>query len=275
MTLVSWMPWWVGCVLALVFYVLLHRVANPVVTVAATSLNQLGEATTQMIWKTLASIGQYVLPIACLIGAAISALNRQRRKKLLGNVVSSNTPDALNGMSWQEFELLVGEAFRLEGYQVAELGGGGADGGVDLLLRKNGDKFLVQCKQWKAFTVGVTIVRELYGVMAASAAAGGFVVTSGKFTSEAQAFSNGRNIKLIDGTQLFELIHGAKAVRGSSIDVNTLTEKPAPTKVVTNPTCPICTKPMVQRTAKKGSSVGKPFWGCSGYPACRGTRQME
>ena len=38
------------------------------------------------------------------------------------------------------------------------------------MLRKDREKFLVQCKQWKAFKVGVTVVRELYGVMAAHGA---------------------------------------------------------------------------------------------------------
>lgn len=100
--------------------------------------------------------------------------------------------------------------------------------------------------------------------------------TSGKFTIEAKAFSNGRNIKLIDGTQLFELIRKAKAVRGNSTNAKISIEKPALTTVVDAiPTCPICTKPMVQRTAKKGSSVGNSFWGCSGYPACCGTRHGE
>ena len=55
------------------------------------------------------------------------------------------------------------------------------------------------CKQWKAFKVGVTVVRELYGVMAARGAAGGFVVTSGRFTEEATRFADDRNIRLIDG----------------------------------------------------------------------------
>ena len=50
-------------------------------------------------------------------------------------------------MIWREFEMLVGEAFRLQGYQVVETGGGGADGGVDLVLRKDRETFLVQCKQ--------------------------------------------------------------------------------------------------------------------------------
>ena len=103
----------------------------------------------------------------CLGGAAISAYRRRQRQKLVANVTGSKAADSLDGMSWQEFELLVGGAFRLEGFQVSEMGGGGADGGVDLVLRRGSEKYLVQCKQWRAFTVGVTVVRELYGVMAA------------------------------------------------------------------------------------------------------------
>ena len=34
--------------------------------------------------------------------------------------------------------------------------------------------------------------------------------------------------------------------------------------------CPKCGTPMVRRTAKKGERAGKPFWGCSNYPKCRG-----
>ena len=41
-----------------------------------------------------------------------------------------------------------------------------------VVLRKGGEKFLVQCKQWKAFNVGVQTVREFYGVMAAEHASG-------------------------------------------------------------------------------------------------------
>jgi four helix bundle suffix protein len=37
------------------------------------------------------------------------------------------------------------------------------------------------------------------------------------------------------------------------------------------PTCPNCGQPMVLRTARKGPKAGQPFWGCSGYPDCRGT----
>lgn len=36
------------------------------------------------------------------------------------------------------------------------------------------------------------------------------------------------------------------------------------------PACPKCGKPMALRTAQKGKKTGKQFWGCSGYPECKG-----
>jgi four helix bundle suffix protein len=38
------------------------------------------------------------------------------------------------------------------------------------------------------------------------------------------------------------------------------------------PACPRCGEPMVRRIAKKGPHEGQPFWGCSAYPDCTGTR---
>ena len=41
------------------------------------------------------------------------------------------------------------------------------------------------------------------------------------------------------------------------------------------PTCLACGKPMTLRKAKSGPKVGKPFWGCSGYPACKAIQECE
>jgi four helix bundle suffix protein len=41
------------------------------------------------------------------------------------------------------------------------------------------------------------------------------------------------------------------------------------------PKCPLCGKPLVLRTAKKGAHPGAQFWGCSAYPACHGSRPLE
>lgn len=37
------------------------------------------------------------------------------------------------------------------------------------------------------------------------------------------------------------------------------------------PSCPRCGQRMVQRLARKGPLASQPFWGCSGYPNCKGT----
>jgi restriction system protein len=181
--------------------------------------------------------------------------------------------------------MLVGEGFRLQGYRVLENDGPGPDGGIDLVLRKDGEKYLVQCKQWRAFKVSVTVIRELYGVMAASGAAGGFVVTSGRFTTEAQEFAAGRNVRLIDGPRLREMLRQAKASGAPAsasaavphaepkpqAATSPAASKPAAAPPTQAPACPTCSQPMLRRTARKGANAGKDFWGCSGYPRCRGT----
>lgn len=44
---------------------------------------------------------------------------------------------------------------------------------------------------------------------------------------------------------------------------------------VAGPACPNCGKQTVQRMAKAGPNAGKPFWGCSSYPECKGTAKVE
>ncbi|MXW61617.1 MAG: hypothetical protein F4Y27_04380 [Acidimicrobiaceae bacterium] len=41
------------------------------------------------------------------------------------------------------------------------------------------------------------------------------------------------------------------------------------------PNCPRCERPMVLRTARKGAKAGNQFWGCTEFPRCRGTLQIE
>ncbi len=275
MVLVAMLPWWVGVVLAIVLYLVLHRVSGQSVATAVQP-GQVGAMVTQTLWKTLASFGQYILPLICLAGAGISAWKRRERRALVANVVQSDAADVLDGMSWQQFERLVGEAFRLQGYTVAETGGGGADGGVDLILWKSGEKFLVQCKQWKAFKVGVDVVRELYGVMAAKGSAGGFVVTSGRFTEEASKFASGRNIALIDGSELQKLIwQVGRADAPDRFPQSSMRPPNVSDAKTSDPICPICSKSMARRVAKRGANAGREFWGCTGYPACKGTRPIN
>jgi restriction system protein len=255
--LAAMLPWWVGVVLAAVAYFGFHRAA--VAPLPAPTPGQVASLLGPTMWRAVAAALQFVIPLALLGGAAASAISRHRRKNLVEQAASSEGASTLSRMTWQEFEVLVGEAFKLQGYAVAETGGGGADGGIDLVLRKGNEKFLVQCKQWRAMKVGVSTVRELYGVMAAEKAAGGFVVTSGSSTADASEFAHGRNVQLLDGAQLVAMFEKVR------------TSKPAAPVVGAAPNCPRCGESMIKRIAKQGANAGKPFWGCAGFPGCRGT----
>lgn len=272
--LIALLPWYVGVFLAVAGYLFLHRIAIAPLP-GSLGPGEVGNAMVGAVGRGLATAGQYIVPILCLAGAAISAWRRHARRSLMDNVTRSDAPDILDDMSWREFEMLVGEGFRLQGYQVAENFEAGPDDGIDLTLRKNGEKYLVQCKQWRAFKVGVPVVRELYGVMTAKGAAGGFVVTSGRFTPEAEAFASGRNLRLIDGPQLHRLLKQARGSSSAKSDDGNragqaINAAPQAAKTAA-PSCPRCAQPMVRRTARKGVNAGQEFWGCSSYPRCRGT----
>jgi restriction system protein len=124
------------------------------------------------------------------------------RRAVAGAAVGKTGGAALQGLSSAEFVALLGEAFRLQGYQVTPTGGSHADGGASLLLRRDRQTHLVHCKQWRASRVGVEVVQGLHAAMAARAATGGFIVSSGRFSREATAFAAGCSIKLIDGPAL-------------------------------------------------------------------------
>ena len=134
-------------------------------------------------------------------------------------------------------------------------------------------------------------MRELYGVMAAKGATGGFVVTSGRFTADAKDFAQGRNIELIDGPRLFAMIQRARQARGQSVTApreapsttgtseaqarTAALEPSVAAEAVSQPECPRCGAAMALRTARQGANAGNGFWGCSTYPRCRGTRAAE
>ncbi|CAN5350280.1 restriction endonuclease [soil metagenome] len=257
------LPWWLGLALAAISYAGLHAVAQKPMP-AAPQPGQMGSFLLSALAHGLALAGQYLLPLFFGVGALLSAFTRGKAARL--HAAAASRVEAIDRMSWQEFEILVGEYFRHEGFGVTDNGGGGADGGVDVVLQSDAGSYLVQCKHWRALRVGVQPVRELYGVMAAHGAAGGFVVTSGEFTEEALRFAEGLELTLINGKMLQR---GIRAQAGSG-------PASAPA-ALSAPDCPLCGAPMVLRQARSGATAGKQFWGCSRYAQdrCRGTRELD
>lgn len=260
------MPWWLSLSLALVGYFFFHHYASqPLATISGATGAELSKSMTtaavSAVWRPLAAVLQYLVPLVFFAGAVTSFLASRKPAQLHKQVASDPAPNALDKMSWLEFEALVAEAFRKKGYRAKQRGGNGPDGGVDIELYQGRDKYLVQCKQWKTTQVGVAVVRELYGVMAAEGAVGGFVVASGSFTPDAKAFAEGRSIELVDARKLRGMIGGHQTTKP---------EHQVP--MVTSPACPNCGSHMVERVVKNGPKAGSKFWGCSKYPRCRGIR---
>lgn len=258
------LPWWGGPLLAGLAYLIL-AVGVPwfFQTVAS------GTEVQTLPYEVFSRLAVKSAPFVSLLVLAAGAFGIVRRLRD-GEMLDAQTGVAsVRSLSWQEFERLLAEAFRREGYRVEHTGGNGPDGGVDLRLYRDGLTDLVQCKHWKEKKVGVKTVRELRGVMAAEGAPRGTVVTSGEFTGDAETFARSNGIRLIGGADLLRVIH--------AVQREPHVAAPAPEARVSGvaPACPKCGGAMVLRTARQGSNAGRPFWGCSSYPRCRGILNCE
>lgn len=223
---------------------------------------------------------------ACCVASLIAFARGRQRRRLLE---AHSDLESIAALGWRDFERLVGEAFRREGYAIEETGLGGADGGIDLILRKDGKRTLVQCKQWKRRKVPVNVVREMYGLLKHHDAHAVRIAALGGYTRDAERFAAGKPIALIDGPTLLAMVRemqdsgGRKtstvsqsnAPRSDSRSAPRIDEPQPPIAAAesgnASPTCPKCRAAMVERLNRR---TGSAFWGCSTYPACAGTASI-
>lgn len=173
----------------------------------------------------------------------------------------------LTRLEWKRFETVCTEYLKIIGHDASETRIG-PDGGVDIVVRKEGQEkpvAIVQCKAWNTYKVGVKPVRELFGLMAAERITTGMFITSGEFTSEAVDFAQGKRLRLIDGDKLLT------AIKKLSDDKQAQLLEIALSGDYTTPTCPRCGIKMKLRAGKKGAAGENKFWGCVNYPRCRST----
>lgn len=259
------LPFWVGPVVALLVYIGLKQIDSSLTGV------QLTPAT--IVMKALSGSAA-VIALVVIFVWIVAVGDKIYRRRLLA---TNKCIEDIRRLSWQEFELFVGEALRQQGYTVLEYGGGGADGGIDLIARKSGETMLVQCKHWKNRRVGVKVIREVFGLLMAEEATKALIVTTGQFTEAAHSFANNKTVQLMGGEELVQFIGGVRQKHGSIVEqvqptLADLKQPSAAEKQVA--TCPMCSSPMVERTAKRGPNAGGRFYGCSRFPKCRGTRSI-
>ena len=170
----------------------------------------------------------------------------------------------LRQIDWFQFEKVVAVTYRKLGYAVTRRGGANPDGGIDLLIEKNGQQSAVQCKQWKKWNVGVKAVREFLGAMSDAKVQKGVFVTLAGYTGDAKALAEKNAIEMLTETHLAKMLDAVDA-RYDPVVQAALQD--------TRKFCPKCEKEMVLRTAKKGAGAGGQFWGCSAYPKCHFTME--
>lgn len=101
-----------------------------------------------------------------------------------------------SGLSGLRFELELARLFRALGWDATPTRASG-DGGVDIVAKRAGVKFIVQCKNHKLST-GPSVARELYGTLLASDAQRAILASVSGFTEGVNEFVEGKPIELID-----------------------------------------------------------------------------
>jgi len=213
--------------------------------------------------------------------------------------------ESLRGLSAEQFEerlrVVLGEA----GYAVDFHGGEGSSE-ADLVLRRRGERTLLQYRHWNLPRVPYRSVRELYELMQQEGAAGCTLVTCGIFEHRAIEFAQMKPIDLINGPLLLKRMPGiisepagtdlADDIKTSfqpmpsarpqssppwGITAHTGEEIPAPSSLQDvdeeqgdGPLCPRCKGSMSMRTAGIGGAAGHQFWACDRFPGCKGTRPI-
>lgn len=262
---IATLPWPAGVLLGILAYAgLRYGLGAYLSTSASPVTQQMGQALSNGAWTPLA----WLTLAICWLGALLSYIASRKRKRLLA---AQTGLDSLRALTWREFELLVGGAFRRQGYAVEETSQGGADGGIDLILRKHGRTELVQCKQWRNLQISVSVVREMWGLAHHHRADAVKIVGVGGFTRDAEAFAQGKPIELVSGERLLAMV---REVQSSMGDPKLVRVEPTleATQASTEPSCPSCGSTMIRRANR---ITGQPFWGCRAYPACKGTRAAE
>jgi HJR/Mrr/RecB family endonuclease len=174
-------------------------------------------------WPRLALVETNVLSTMLAGLAILGWLGAQLEAAHRRHLVDWTTD--LRRLNAEEFEWLVGEVFHREGWEVKETGHQDApDGNIDLVLSRDRERLIVQCKRTHRF-VNVHEIREFAGTLVreGSPMNAGIFVTLSKFNKYARAEAEQIGITLVDNRDLHDRIDKVR--------------RPEP--------CPICQRPMV------------------------------
>lgn len=141
--------------------------------------------------------------LGCLPFVVIAGMAAWRQRGLPSTAQSEQWLQQLRAMSVREFSSAVEAAYRHQGYDVQTIKSPGAE----LALRKYNQTTLLGLRRWKAATTGVEPLRELQAAMKKHEADAGILLTGGEVGDKARSFASDADIKLVDATQLVQMLH--------------------------------------------------------------------
>lgn len=143
----------------------------------------------------------WLIPIAVFLLIGVSASLYLHRVRLPREESAAGVA-ALAGMRWRDFIHLVLDALIRRGYErVFEPQAAGEEG--DYVLEREGQRFLLSSKHGAAYVLGSTAIAEFANAIRMHGAAGGLLVTPGRFAPEALPLARAQRIELLDGPTLW------------------------------------------------------------------------
>lgn len=184
-------------------------------------------------------------------------------------------------LSGAEFERLLALYFRDQGYKVHEVGVGGNDGGVDLvIIDQRGEKTAVQAKCYADHNnVGVQIVRELVGAKRNHDCILSLLITTSDLTEPAKKEADQFKVDYWHGAVLEQKLKAWGKWQPINKRLKAQPEKQTARAEIQRSKAQVsssketicsCGAPMVLRKGKEG----KQFLGCSTFPKCRHTMSV-
>lgn len=157
-------------------------------------------------WPWFAAAGLLMLAAAIAIFRWHRARTARKHAEWLEHNACLEAADCMNG---NEFEELIAQLLRRDGYRNVIVQGGCGDRGIDITADTPdlSDTVAIQCKRYTR-KIGSRFVREFIGALHNHARWYGILVTTAEFTGPAIDASQGSTISLIDRADLGEWMRG-------------------------------------------------------------------
>jgi len=210
------------------------------------------------LWQVMLWVGSTLSLLAAL--AAVVA--HRWRINMLGH----NSLQSIRWLSQREFNQLVEEGFRRQGYVVQPSERFFSRSGIDLILHKADKHILVLCRRDREPARQMAAVVELHAATATLQHASGLLITSEGVAPQVKVVASQHGIAVIEGPALLKLIQRA---RGEKVAPSVRREPHFGIALSDLPVCSACGGPMVPGSDHDHLDSQERSWYCSRGTDCR------